>query len=110
MVSRELREAANLAGQGPHQQRHRTCTREQSRFADGSQGLTVVQSAMQVHREPASSISKTRSGSIRCKDRQKHIHSITQARIIGMGLSLNASSLVRSRGSRLGLSQPILTT
>lgn len=30
--------------------------------------------------------------------------------IIGMGLSLNASSLVRSRGSRLGLSQPILTT
>uniref|UniRef100_A0A8C0F2L4 Calcium voltage-gated channel subunit alpha1 I n=1 Tax=Bubo bubo TaxID=30461 RepID=A0A8C0F2L4_BUBBB len=52
--------------------------------------------------KPRSPVSKTRSGSARCKGRHKHSHSLTQTRTTGTGLSLNAAPTARSS---IGLSQ-----
>uniref|UniRef100_A0A8C0IDF4 Calcium voltage-gated channel subunit alpha1 I n=1 Tax=Bubo bubo TaxID=30461 RepID=A0A8C0IDF4_BUBBB len=46
--------------------------------------------------KPRSPVSKTRSGSARCKGRHKHSHSLTQTRTTGTGLSLNAAPTARS--------------
>uniref|UniRef100_A0A8B9NMM7 Calcium voltage-gated channel subunit alpha1 I n=1 Tax=Accipiter nisus TaxID=211598 RepID=A0A8B9NMM7_9AVES len=55
--------------------------------------------------KPRSPVSKTRSGSARCKVRHKHSHSMTQTRSTGTGLSLNAAPAARSSGSSIGLLQ-----